>query len=103
MKLTCDKKMIEVFKTYFVCRNSCTFMPFSEDYESVVNPFYIYYRDVEIAYYSLTKEEREIVRNEYLTPASASWWRSKYDFKQFEIIKEQVCGRFLTKFNEIHN
>lgn len=63
---------------------------------------YDFYRDVEIAYYSLDKKERFYFYNEFINNCKKNWWEQFYSDSEYKQISNKSCTSFLSKFNEVH-
>lgn len=100
---TSDLKTIKnIFTTYFACKASAKFIAFGEDDGYLNNPYYQYYRDVEVTYYSLKKSERFFIDNEFLYKTDNYWWKGKYNGKDYVRYKKTLIKKFVRLFNEIH-
>ena len=91
-----------ISQTYFICRNEFSLISFSSGHIDYYNPFYLFYRDVEIALSLLNEEEKMIIQNEYFTRSNPKWWESFYSKKKYEIKKEKAVKKFVRLFHEIH-
>lgn len=66
------------------------------------NPIYIFYRDIEIAFYSLSKKEQFVFENEFLSPHPSNWWKPYFSKQEFIELKNSGQKKFMEKFYEIH-
>ena len=64
--MTENSKIIKEFvKGYFVSKKQCENMSFSSGSINYSNPYYIYYRNVELAFMKLDEDEKLIINNDY--------------------------------------
>lgn len=92
----------EIVKNYFLCKNQFTILSFSSGKINYSNPYYIYYRDVELALNKLKEEERLIIKNDFFNSVSADWWRRFFTLEEYFVRKSDAISRFVRAFNEIH-
>lgn len=102
MEKNIDSLANQIVKNYFICKNQFAIKSFSNGEVDYQNPFYIFYRDVELAYSLLNKEEKLIIENEYFFNTNPTWWRSFYGPKAYQLKKEQAVLKFVRYFHEIH-
>lgn len=102
MKVSINKEIEQIFKTYFICRKSSRLLTLCECSNEEENIFYRYYRDVEVAYYLLNKKEKQIIDYEYLYKENKPWWKNKYKKGEYEKLKKSTYKKFVKVFYEIH-
>ena len=91
-----------IITNYFISKNRFNIVCLSSNECDYKNPFYIFYRDVEIALSLLNQEEKMIIENEYFLHLSDSWWKPYFKEKTFLHKKEKAIGKFVRLFHEIH-
>ena len=95
-----SKQMNEIATYYFIYKNHFNILSFSSGDYDYSDPYYQYYRDVEIAFSQLSEEEKLIIINEFFDSAPANWWKNIYSRKDFLIIKNRAMQNFLRYFHE---
>ena len=100
------EKLEEIIKqianTYFIALRQINLRTFSSGELNKYSPFYIYYADVEYAFSSLKKVEREVINKEYFYNDFSDWWINKYKVREFKRLKTIAIKNFLEVFYEIH-
>lgn len=102
MKATILKELQCIIDKYFICKKQFNNLCFSSGERNYSSPFYIYYRDVELAYYSLNSVERYLFDNEFFYKTKKKWWTQFYNIVSYKRQKEIVSQKFLNKFYELH-
>ena len=93
----------EIVKFYFVCRNQYSRTCFSSGQADYTNPFYVYYRDVEIALSLISPEDRYIIESEFFSlKRNENWWKKQYSANAFSKKKDKAFKNFVRVFYEIH-
>ena len=100
MKSCQSKKMNEIATYYFIYKNQFNLMSFSSGDYDYSNPYYQYYRDVEIAFSHLNEDEKLIVMNDYFESVSTDWWKKVYTKKEYLLFKNKAVEKFLRYFDE---
>ena len=100
--MSIKSKVKTIIENYFLCKEQAHMICFSNGQVNRENPFYIFYRDVEIAYYSLNNKEKFYFDNELLTKRTPKWWEPFYTKEEYEEIEKHALRNFMNKFNEIH-
>ena len=94
------KRMNEIATYYFIYKNHFNILSFSSGDYDYSDPYYQYYRDVEIAFSQLTEEEKLIIINEFFDSPSVNWWKNIYSRKEFLANKNKAVENFLRYFHE---
>lgn len=94
------KKMNEIATYYFIYKNHFNLLSFSSGDYDYSNPYYQYYRDVEIAFSQLDEEEKMIIINEFFETPPVDWWKKLYSRKEYLAMKNKAVERFLRYFHE---
>ena len=63
-----EKRLLKIVNDYFICKNHFRLLTFSNGHPDYDSPFYQYYRDVELTFLKLDKDEQIIIRYEYFFP-----------------------------------
>lgn len=93
------KRMNEIATYYFIYKNHFNILSFSSGDYDYSDPYYQYYRDVEIAFSQLSEEEKLIIINEFFDSPSVNWWKNIYSRKEFLINKNKAVENFLRYFH----
>lgn len=75
---------------------------FSSDDINYQNPWYMFYRDCEIAFSKLDDDEKFVISYEYFAPLKSGWWKKFYIKKDFMRISRSAVRKFVRYFYEIH-
>ena len=103
MKLEKMESIIkEIAKTYFIALRQIQLLTFSSGEMDKYSPFYIYYADVEYAFSTLNRNEKEVINKEFFYNDYSYWWITKYKTREFKRIKSSAIKNFLEVFYEIH-
>ena len=100
MKKCQSKKMNEIATYYFIYKNQFNLLSFSSGDYDYSNPYYQYYRDVEIAFSHLNEEEKLIIANDFFESTRADWWKPIYSRKEYLANKNKAVSHFLRYFDE---
>ena len=100
MKSYQSKKMNEIATYYFIYKNQFNLLSFSSGDYDYSDPYYQYYRDVEIAFSHLDEEEKLVIVNEFFETPPTDWWKKIYSRKEYLSIKNKAVEHFLRYFNE---
>ena len=96
-------QLSEIVSNYFLCKNQFTILSFSSGKINYSNPYYIYYRDVELALNRLQDEERIIIKNDYFNNVTGHWWRRFFTIDEYNAHKRRAIRNFVRNFYEIHS
>ena len=102
MKNHIHQQLNDIVKNYFLCKKQFSIMSFSSGQINYSNPYYIYYRDVEIALQKLEDEERLIIKNDYFNDVPRLWWRKFFSHEEYSLFKRAAIKNFVRLFHEIH-
>ena len=91
-----------ISKLYFVSRNQFNLLSLSNGSFDYHSPFYLFYRDVEIALSLLEQEEKLIIQNEFFMKSNLNWWEEFFDKKEYMKKRDQAILKFVRYFHEIH-
>jgi len=95
-----SKQMNEIATYYFIYKNHFNVLSFSSGEYDYSDPYYQYYRDVELAFSHLNNEEKNIIINEYFDTAPIDWWKTIYSRKEFLCCRRKAVENFLRYFHE---
>ena len=95
-----SKKMNEIATFYFIYKNQFNVLSFSSGEYDYSNPYYQYYRDVELAFSKLDEEDKLIIINEFFETPPLNWWKKNYSRKEFLQSKNKAVDHFLRYFRE---
>ena len=96
------KLATSIIENYFICREALVTSSLSSGEIDYGNPFYVYYRDVNITYMKLNDDERLIIKNEFINPQNSKWWKDLYLAKEYRAIRRKAIANFVRLFYEIH-
>lgn len=94
-----SKQMNEIATYYFIYKNHFNVLSFSSGEYDYSDPYYQYYRDVELAFSHLSSEEKNIIINEYFDTAPTDWWKTIYSKKEFMNCRRKAVENFLRYFH----
>ena len=97
-----ERLINEIINNYFLCKNQFRLISFSKGHTDYDNPYYLYYRDVELAFLSLNEGERLIIKNDFLCPKKADWWTTYFDSAVYRFYRMIAVEKFVRAFYEIH-
>ena len=97
-----EKRLLKIVNDYFICKNHFRLLTFSNGHPDYDSPFYQYYRDVELTFLKLDKDEQIIIRYEYFFHPESDWWKPLFDINTFLRIRKRAIHKFVRYFDEIH-
>lgn len=100
--MTIEKQMDDIIKKYFVSRKQFNLIRFSSGEEDYTNPYYVYYRNVEIAFSKLDETEKLIINNDYFLNDYYGWWELLFSKKTYLKNKKLAVKKFLRLVYESH-
>ena len=100
MNSTQSKQMNEIATYYFIYKNHFNVLSFSNGDYDYSDPYYQYYRDVEIAFSRLEEEEKLIIINEFFDSPPVNWWKKIYaKRKEYLASRNRAVENFLKLFH----
>ena len=102
MQKNIEQRLMMIVEDYFACKNHFRLLTFSNGKPDYNSPFYRFYRNVEITFQRLDKDEQVVIRYEYFYHRKPDWWKSIFDIHTFQFVKEKAVYKFVRFFDEIH-
>ena len=102
MDIKIEQRLLNIVNDYFACKNNFRILTFSSGSPDYDSPFYRYYRDVEITFLKLNKDEQMVLRYEYFYRHFDGWWKSMFDYESFFKLRESAVYKFVRYFDENH-
>ena len=102
MKLKSYKQLDEIVTNYFVYKEKFKVLSFSSGQLDFSNPYYIYYRDVELALSRLDDNQKLIIKNDYFELYDRMWWKLIFTKTEYVREKRKAIRNFVRYFYEIH-
>lgn len=99
--MTIEKRMSDIINKYFISRKQFNLLSFTSGEIDYTNPYYVYYRNVEIAFSKLNNEEKMIINNDYFLNDYYGWWTTFFNKETYEKNKKQAVKKFLRFLYEI--
>ena len=90
-----EKQINEITYKYFVSRKQYNLMSFSSGEDDYFNPYYVYYRNVEIAFSKLNETEQLIINNDYFYNDYYDWWKLLFPKKKYQKMKREAVRKFV--------
>ena len=97
-----EQRLLGIVEDYFACKNHFRLLTFSNGRPDYSSPFYRFYRDVELTFQRLDKDEQIVIRYEYFYHRNSNWWKSLFDLNTFLFVKDKAVNKFVRLFDEIH-
>ena len=91
-----------IIQKYFRSKYLHFIYPIHRESKRTQNFHYMFCRNVEIAYFSLNKQERLYFDNEFFYPNIKFWWKKSYTEEEFLSLKKSATSNFMRRFYEIH-
>ena len=93
--MTIEKQVSEIVKKYFASRKQYNLISFSSGEEDYLNPYYIYFRNVEIAFSKLNDIEQLIINNDYFLNDYYGWWEFLFSKEDYLKYKNRAVRKFV--------
>ena len=75
MPLDYEDEVQEIVKCYFTSKKQCMLTGFSSGEEDLYNPYYQFYKRVELAFSKLCYDEKLIINNDFFYNDYYGWWK----------------------------
>ena len=93
--MTIEQQMNDIINKYFVSKKQFNLIRVSNGEDDYTNPYYVYYRNIEIAFSKLNEVEKLIINNDYFLNDYYGWWELLFSKKTYLKNKKQAVKKFL--------
>ena len=97
-----ESEIEEIAKRYFLSKNQYKVESFSSGKEDYFNPYYQYYRNIEIAFSKLDEDSKLIINNDYFYNSYFGWWKVIFTEREYLSKKKKAKREFIKYVNQIN-